>query len=130
MLRYRVPGPEPYRSGGVEDCVPPEELMATARQFAEDLGGKGPPAMRLAKEAMNAIEGMSLRDGCRFEQNTTAELGRHPDSREAMAAFVERRRPRFGDAWGQGRSMFALPITPACLAVPARARAENSTGAP
>ncbi len=97
MLGYRVPGPELYRRGIVEACVPPEELMATARQFARDLAGKSPTAMRLAKEALNAIEEMSLRDGYRFEQNMTAELGRHPDSREAMAAFVERRPPRFAD---------------------------------
>jgi enoyl-CoA hydratase/carnithine racemase len=38
---------------------------------------------------------MSLRDGYRFEQDMTAQLSTHPDSREAMAAFAERRAPRF-----------------------------------
>ena len=95
MLGHRIPGPELYRRGIVEECVPPEELMATAMRYARDLAAKSPAAMRLAKEGMNAIEEMSLRDGYRFEQNMTAALGNHPDSREAMAAFAERRPPRF-----------------------------------
>jgi len=40
---------------------------------------------------------MSLRDGYRFEQNMTAELGKHPDSREAMLAFTQRRAPNFSN---------------------------------
>ncbi|MGE3773128.1 MAG: hypothetical protein AB7I32_09400 [Gammaproteobacteria bacterium] len=44
---------------------------------------------------MNTIEEMSLRDGYRFEQNMTAELSRYEDSREAMLAFAEKRKPVF-----------------------------------
>jgi len=42
-----------------------------------------------------AIEEMTLRDGYRYEQNMTTELGEHPDSREAQAAFREKRKPVF-----------------------------------
>ena len=78
--------------------MPADALMPEALRMAHDLAAKSPAAMRLAKEGLNAIEEMTLRDGYRFEQNLTAQLGQHPDSREAMQAFAEKRPPRFGEA--------------------------------
>jgi len=92
---YRVPGPELYRLGVVEACVPPEQLMETALGLAREIAAKSPIAIRLAKHALNTIEEMSLRDGYRFEQNMTHELGHTEDAREAMRAFAEKREPVF-----------------------------------
>jgi enoyl-CoA hydratase/carnithine racemase len=95
LTGYRVPGPELYRLGVVEACVPDTDLMTHARELASEIASKSPAAMKLAKQALNTIEEMSLRDGYRHEQNMTAQLSTHPDSREAMAAFVEKRKPNF-----------------------------------
>lgn len=92
---YRVPGPELYRLGIVEACVPADELMECAMGFAKEIASKSPIAMVLAKQALNTIEEMSLRDGYRYEQNMTAELGNYEDSKEAMRAFAEKREPVF-----------------------------------
>ena len=59
------------------------------------MAAKSPTALRLAKHAMNTIEGMSLRDGYRFEQSMTAELSRTDDAAEARRAFLEKRPPVF-----------------------------------
>ena len=91
----RLSGPELYRLGVVEECVPTEKLMETARTLAAEIASKSPIAMKLAKHAMNAVEFMTLRDGYRFEQGMTAELSKYEDSREAMRAFVEKRQPVF-----------------------------------
>lgn len=91
----RLSGPELYRLGIVEECVPPEKLMDTVQALAAEIAAKSPVAIRLAKHAMNTIETMSLRDGYRFEQNMTAELSKYEDSKEAMRAFVEKRPPVF-----------------------------------
>ena len=91
----RIDGPELYRLGVVEACVPHDELMPAALDLARDIASKSPIAMRLAKHAMNAIEHSTLRDGYRFEQGMTAELGKYEDSKEAMRAFAEKRDPMF-----------------------------------
>jgi enoyl-CoA hydratase/carnithine racemase len=91
----RLSGAELYRLGVVEECVPAEKLMETARALAAEIAGKSPIAMKLAKHALNAVEFMTLRDGYRFEQNMTAELSQYEDSKEAMRAFVEKRPPVF-----------------------------------
>jgi len=91
----RVSGAEMYRLGVVEACVPQAALMDTALGIAREIASKSPIASKLAKHALNTIEEMSLRDGYRFEQNMTAELSRYEDSREAMLAFVEKRKPVF-----------------------------------
>jgi enoyl-CoA hydratase/carnithine racemase len=91
----RLSGAELYRLGVVEECVPADTLMDTAKTLAAEIAAKSPVAIRLAKHALNSIEEMSLRDGYRFEQNMTGELSGYEDSREAMRAFVEKRRPVF-----------------------------------
>lgn len=95
MTGYRVPGPELYRLGVVEACVPADQLMPAAMDLARQIAAKSPVASRLAKHALNAIEWSTLRDGYRFEQEMTSELGRYEDSREAMRAFLEKRPPVF-----------------------------------
>ena len=95
LTGQRIGGPELYRLGVVEACVPPVELLSAARTIAAEIAGKSPIAIRLAKHALNTIEEMSLRDGYRFEQNMTGELGKTEDSKEAMRAFVEKRPPVF-----------------------------------
>jgi len=95
LTGYRVPGPELYRLGVVEACVPQDRLLDEARQIAATIAEKSPAAVRLAKHSMNTIEDMSLRDGYRFEQNMTVQLSTHADSIEAMAAFREKRKPNF-----------------------------------
>lgn len=92
---YRVPGPELYRLGIVEACLPREELMPYAMEMAALIASKSPVASRTAKHAASTIENMTLRDGYRFEQNLTAELGKTEDSKESMRAFAEKRRPVF-----------------------------------
>jgi enoyl-CoA hydratase len=96
LTGYRVPGPELYRLGIVEACVPRDQVVAEARKIALEIASKSPTAIRLAKQSLNVIEDLSLRDGYRYEQNMTVQLSGHPDSKEAMAAFLEKRKPNFG----------------------------------
>lgn len=97
LTGYRVPAEELYRRGLIEACVEPEELMDTAMEMARNMASKSPTAIKLAKRALNTVETMGLKDGYRFEQNLTVEMTHHADSKEAMAAFLEKRPAVFSD---------------------------------
>ena len=91
----RVPAAELYRLGVIEACVPRENLMDEALAIAREIAAKSPLAMRYAKEDINTIEELSLRDAYRYEQNVTIALSKTDDAREAQLAFIERRPPVF-----------------------------------
>jgi enoyl-CoA hydratase/carnithine racemase len=95
LTGLRVEGAELYRLGIVEACTAPEELMPTALSIARTIASKSPVSTRMGKHTLNVIEDMSLRDGYRYEQDMTAQIGKTEDAKEAQAAFREKRAPVF-----------------------------------
>jgi enoyl-CoA hydratase/carnithine racemase len=91
----RVDGAELLRRGVAEACTTPEELMSTALAIAENIAAKSPVSTRMIKHTLNVIEDMSLRDGYRYEQDMTAQIGQTEDAKEAQRAFAEKRAPVF-----------------------------------
>ncbi len=91
----RVPAAELLRLNVVHRVVPRAALLDEARTIARTIAAKSPVAVRLAKETMNSLEGMSVRDGYRFEQDVTVRLSFTEDAREAQRAFIEKRTPAF-----------------------------------
>ena len=95
LTGMRVPGAELYRLGVVEACTASEDLMPTALEIAATIASKSPVSTRMGKHTLNVIEDMSLRDGYRYEQDMTAQIGKTDDAREAQLAFKEKRAPIF-----------------------------------
>jgi enoyl-CoA hydratase/carnithine racemase len=95
LTGMRVDGAELYRLGVVEACVPPDALMDTALDIARTIAAKSPVSTRMGKHTLNVIEDMSLRDGYRYEQDMTAQIGKTEDAKEAQRAFAEKRAPQF-----------------------------------
>lgn len=81
--------------GAVLDVVPPDELMARARERAEAIARHSPVVLRFAKRSLNRIEEMPLQEGYAFEQSLTGELAGYGDAKEALRAVVERREPNY-----------------------------------
>lgn len=73
----------------------PGDLMAEAEKLASRISGYSPTAVRVSKRILDRIEWMDLKEGYEFEQGGTVRMSGHPDSKEALAAFSEKREPRY-----------------------------------
>lgn len=93
FLGEKITAAELHRLGSVRKVVPAEEMMSAALEVAQQLASKSPIALRLAKDSMNRVEGMALKDAYRTEQDYTNRLLAFEDSREARQAFLEKRDP-------------------------------------
>jgi len=95
FLGERIKGEEAVRIGLANRVLPDEGFLDAARAFAEQLAGKAPLSMRLAKEQLNLSAERTL-DAC-----LTAELegmtfvGTTKDWQEGVDAFAEKRAPVF-----------------------------------
>lgn len=86
---------EAYRLGMVNKVVPPEQLMPTARQWAETICQAGPLAVRAAKEAIIKGRDMTYKDGLKLEKKLNDLLRSTYDFHEGARAFSEKRKPVF-----------------------------------
>ena len=62
-------------------------------EIANTIAAKSPVSTRMGKHTLNVIEDLSLRDGYRYEQDMTAQIGKTADAKEAQLAFAEKRKP-------------------------------------
>jgi enoyl-CoA hydratase len=83
------------RLGAISRVVPADVLIATATELATELASKSPVALRLAKESMNRVEFLPLKDAYRLEQDYTFRLLSFEDAGEARAAWKEKRPPKW-----------------------------------
>jgi enoyl-CoA hydratase len=90
-----ISGEELARAGGAVKAVPREELGAAARALALRIARHSPAAIMVGKRALNQIEAMDLKSGYEAEQGYTGDMADHPDAKEALAAFREKRPPRY-----------------------------------
>ena len=97
LTARRIFGAELMRMNVASACVPPQDLMTEAMAIARDIVKNSPSALKAAKKSFQVTEELSIYDGYRFEQGQTAALAETDDTREALAAFREKRAPRFAD---------------------------------
>jgi enoyl-CoA hydratase len=86
---------EAERSGLVSRVVPAGALFAEAVGVATRIAELSRPAVMIAKEAVNRAYETTLSEGVRFERRVFHSLFATEDQKEGMAAFVEKRKPRF-----------------------------------
>jgi enoyl-CoA hydratase/carnithine racemase len=95
MTARRLHGPELLRMRVASGCFPKAELLPAAQAMAREIAGKAPLAVAAMKRAFSLCEYMPLHEGYRFEQTQTAALAKTEDTKEALAAFAEKRKPVF-----------------------------------
>ena len=80
--------------GTLHAVVDKEKLPAAARELAAVVAAKHPEVIRRAKESLNGIEPVDIKQSYRFEQGFTFELNLTDVPDELRQAFVEKRDPR------------------------------------
>jgi enoyl-CoA hydratase len=91
----RMDAVEAERAGLVSRVVPAASLMEEAMKIAETIAAMSLPAVIAAKETVNRAFETSLAEGIRFERRVFHALFSTHDQKEGMAAFVEKRPPKF-----------------------------------
>jgi enoyl-CoA hydratase len=87
---------EAERIGLVSEVVPGPELLKTALDLAAEICANSPFGVWMTKEVMwSSLEIGSQQAAIDLENRTQVLAGRTEDSREAIAAFLARRRPEF-----------------------------------
>jgi enoyl-CoA hydratase/carnithine racemase len=92
----QIDAAEAYRIGLVEQLVTDEELEDAAGLLAAQIAAQPPLALRAAKRAIGAAgTGITVREGLLLEARAQKACLDSADLREAFAAFVEKRPPRY-----------------------------------
>jgi enoyl-CoA hydratase/carnithine racemase len=86
---------EADRLGLLNRLVAPEELDEAAFATALELGARSPVTARAVKDLVNGATERSLEDELAAEAQAQGRALQSDDHREAVAAFLERRDPRF-----------------------------------
>lgn len=86
---------EAYRMGLVNRVVPAEQVLEEALALAQEVAANAPTSLALTKELLNALPGMGLEDGFRLASIANAWVRETGDLAEGIAAFFEKRPPRF-----------------------------------
>ncbi|KAI8511770.1 putative enoyl-CoA hydratase, mitochondrial [Branchiostoma belcheri] len=89
---------EAQQAGLVSKVFPADQLVPEAVKTAEKIASHSKLVVAMAKEAVNASQEMTLREGLRFEKRIFHASFATNDRREGMAAFVEKRKADFTDS--------------------------------
>ena len=95
LLGDPLPAMEAERRGLVSRVVPAADLAAETRTLAARLAAGAPRALALTKEALNRSFEASLEEQLEREAALQGIAGRTADHREGVAAFLDKRPPRF-----------------------------------
>ncbi len=99
LMRNRiVSGDDALALGLVHECVAADALMPRAMDLARELANGPQVAMRLLKRSVYNASEMSWAHALDDIASKTAITDHHADAREGMAAFREKRPPKF-NSW-------------------------------
>jgi enoyl-CoA hydratase len=90
-----VPAEEALRIGLANRVLPPDELLPRALAAGETIAAKGPVAVALAKRVMQEGQDVDARTAHALEQQAFGLVFSTEDRGEGIAAFLEKRDPKF-----------------------------------
>jgi enoyl-CoA hydratase/carnithine racemase len=97
----RVTAAEALDLGLVDRRVPARSARTAARRLADEIAAHSPVSLRVAKRAVRAGFETDLATGLALEDQAWREAAFSADRREGVAAFNDKRSPRW-PSWGTG----------------------------
>ena len=94
----RVQSAEALRIGLVNQVVPDDELQEKAFEMARDMASGPASAIAAMKDNLNDAPAIDYETALNREAERLVPLSAHEDHREAVRAFVEKRKPNFHSA--------------------------------
>jgi len=85
-------------AGLVNRVLEPPQLLPAVLEVAGALASRSTGTLRLALKAINEGANMTLDAACRLEAALFGVCGGSDDAREGCAAFLEKRKPKFGNS--------------------------------
>jgi 2-(1,2-epoxy-1,2-dihydrophenyl)acetyl-CoA isomerase len=95
LTGHKLPAARAAEWGLIWSCVPADQLGTTVDALAAQLAELPTHAIVRTRQAMLAAQAHSLTQHLAFEGLLMHELGRSADYIEGVAAFLEKRAPRF-----------------------------------
>ena len=97
MTGRMIDAAEAERCGLVSRVVPAAQALEVALQVAAEIARMPLPALMMLKESVNRAFEAPLSEGLHFERRMFHALFATEDQKEGMAAFLEKRKPAFGN---------------------------------
>jgi enoyl-CoA hydratase/carnithine racemase len=92
-----ISGRRAYEWGLVEEAVEAAQVFEAAHSLARTLAARSPHALAVLKALARDTRDVVLGDGLRTERAAFARCLAHPDGREGIAAFLEKREPHWSE---------------------------------
>ncbi|HVF77719.1 MAG TPA: enoyl-CoA hydratase-related protein [Solirubrobacteraceae bacterium] len=95
LLGHRIDAHEAQRLGIVNRVVAPADFDGAVADWAAQLAAKSPLLMKLGKDALFAQQDMAFGEALEYLRGQLTLALSTDDAREGVAAFLERREPRW-----------------------------------